>query len=91
MIGAFWSPDLGRLLVEVVLAGIIAGTLVSEVGSKFRLTRQLRPAGGIPATGVAMTTPVDYGQRFFEGSREPSALGLQSFVERGCVSTRPMD
>ena len=39
MIGAFWSPDLGRLLVEVVLAGIIAGTLVSEVGSKFSLTR----------------------------------------------------
>ena len=39
MIGAFWSPDLGRLLVEVVLAGIIGGTLVSEVGSKFSLTR----------------------------------------------------
>jgi hypothetical protein len=44
-----------------------------------------------------MTAPVDYGQRFFGGSREPSALGgdtafaFQSFVERGCVSTRPMD
>ena len=37
--------------------------------------RLLRLAGGIPATGVAMTAPVDYGQRFFEGSREPSALG----------------
>ena len=59
--------------------------------------RLLRLAGGIPATGAAMTAPVDYGQRFFEGSREPSALGgdtafaFQSFVERGCVSTRPMD
>jgi hypothetical protein len=28
-----------------------------------------------------MTAPVDYGQRFFE----------ENFVERGCVSTRPMD
>ena len=59
--------------------------------------RLLRMAGGIPATGAAMTAPVDYGQRFFEGSRKPSALGgdtafaFQSFVERGCVSTRPMD
>ena len=59
--------------------------------------RLLRLAGGIPATGAAMTAPVDNGQRFFEGSREPSALGgdtafaFQSFVERGCVSTRPMD
>src|SRR6185369_10904076 len=50
--------------------------------------RLLRLAGGIPATGAAMTAPVDYGQRFFEGSREPSALGgdtafaFQSFVER---------
>jgi hypothetical protein len=39
VIDAFWSPDLGRLLAEVVLAGIIGGTLVSELGSKFRLTR----------------------------------------------------
>ena len=39
MIGAFWSPHLGWLLAKVVLAGIIGGTLVSEVGNKFRLTR----------------------------------------------------
>ena len=39
VIGAFWSPHLGWLLAKVVLAGIIGGTLVSEVGSKFSLTR----------------------------------------------------
>jgi hypothetical protein len=39
VIGTFWSPDLGWLLAEVVLAGIMGGTLVSELGSKFRLTR----------------------------------------------------
>jgi hypothetical protein len=44
-----------------------------------------------------MTAPVEYGQRFFAGSREPSALGgdtafaFQSFVERECVSSRPTD
>jgi hypothetical protein len=39
MIGTFWPPDLGWLLAEVMLAGIMGGTLVSELGSKFRLTR----------------------------------------------------
>ena len=39
MIGAFWSPHLGWLLAKVVLAGIIGGTLFSELGSRFRLTR----------------------------------------------------
>ena len=31
--------------------------------------RLLRLAGGIPATGAAMTAPVDYGQRFFLRAR----------------------
>jgi hypothetical protein len=39
VIGTFWSPDLGWLLAEVMLAGIMGATLVSELGSKFRLTR----------------------------------------------------
>jgi hypothetical protein len=39
MIGTFWPPDLGWLLAEAMLAGIMGGTLVSELGSKFRLTR----------------------------------------------------
>jgi hypothetical protein len=39
VIGSFWSSDLGWLLVEVVLAGIVGGTLFSELGSRFRLTR----------------------------------------------------
>ena len=33
------APSVGWLLAKVVLAGIIGGTLVSEVGSKFSLTR----------------------------------------------------
>ena len=76
MIGAFWSPHLGWLLAKVVLAGIIGGHSGLRSGQQIQLDpRLLRLAGGIPATGAAMTAPVDYGQRFFEGSREPSALG----------------
>ena len=58
--------------------------------------RLLRLAGGIPATGAAMTVPVDDGQRFFVMCCETQlklffAFDETDFVERVFLSTRPMD
>ena len=54
MIGTFWSPDLGWLLVEVVLA--YGGHSRLRAGHQIQIDpRLLRLAGGIPATDAAMT------------------------------------